>query len=207
MGKGDLAIKISDWFLKSEDYNLSYIVPVLPEPVWTSSISKYAESKGVKIIDSGHYKDVPENVQIDLAFSIFYDKIIKQDFIDRCGKIINLHNSPLPMYRGVSPINWALKDGRDEHGITIHEITKGIDDGPIISQIKYSIYPEIDEVEDVYKRAQSYGYTLFEQTIPNLYKIKAKEQSGDFIYHPSSEDHLLGDRRFFNRLKIKKESE
>ena len=50
-------------------------------------------------------------------------------------------------------INWALKDGCNEHGVTIHEVTSGVDNGPIISQIKYSIYPEFEEVIDVYKKS------------------------------------------------------
>ena len=45
---------------------------------------------------------------------------LKQNFIDSCKNIINLHNSPLPKYRGVRPINWALKNGEHSHGVTIH---------------------------------------------------------------------------------------
>ena len=33
-------------------------------------------------------------------------------------------------------------------------------------QIKYSIYPEFDEVRDVYNRAIEYGWVLFQQTLP-----------------------------------------
>jgi len=200
LGKGDLAIKICDWFWKNPDYHLMYVVPVIPSPTWSKSLVNWCIENQVRWVESGDYKHLPKhNFQIDLAFSCFYDKIIKKDFINKCGRILNLHNSPLPHYRGVSPINWALKDERQEHGVTIHEITEGIDDGPIVSQVKYSIYPELEEVIDVYNKALHYGHTLFLETMPVLDKIEAREQGGDIIYHDSSDNVNLGDRRNFRR--------
>jgi methionyl-tRNA formyltransferase len=204
MGKGDLAIKVANWFLHSEKYRLVAIVPVMPEPAWTQSLATWGRANGVPIIESGHYKDLPQistaDGGIDLAVSVFYDKIIKAWFIDRCKRIINLHNGPLPKYRGVSPINWALKNEEDEHGVTIHEITRGVDDGPIIGQLKYSIYPEFDEVVDVYKRSLEYGWVLFQQTIPLLDKIKARHQDcGKASYYSKLDNPRLGERSNFTR--------
>lgn len=205
LGKGDLAIKISNWFLRSKDYELISIVPDIPEPTWTTSLMEWAKKNKIQVVNSGNYQDLPQlkdpNFLIDLAFSVFYGKIIKQSFIDRCKKIVNLHNGPLPKYRGVSPINWALKNKEKKHGVTIHEITSGIDDGPIISQLEYSIYPEFDEVADVYKRALNFGWTLFEQTIPNLHKIKPRKQNHKkALYYNKTQNSLLGDRIGFTKL-------
>jgi methionyl-tRNA formyltransferase len=204
MGKGDLAIRVADWFLHSEKYKLVAIVPVMPEPAWTHSLATWGRATGVHIIESGHYRDLPQisTVEggIDLAVSVFYDKIIKAWFIDRCKRIINMHNGPLPKYRGVSPINWALKNEEEEHGVTIHEITPGIDDGPIIGQLKYSIYPQFDEVVDVYQRSLEYGWVLFQQTMPLLDKIKARPQeNGNAIYYSKLDNPRLGERSNFTR--------
>ena len=58
-------------------------------------------------VDTGRVEDIPgvddDGWHIDLAFSCNYDRIIKQWFIDRCGRILNLHNGPLPRYRGWRP--------------------------------------------------------------------------------------------------------
>jgi methionyl-tRNA formyltransferase len=203
LGKGTLAIQIAEWFLNSPDYELVEIVPVVPEPTWSDSLIGWAEANSLSYTASGHFKDlsVLEREQpIDLAFSVFYDKIIKSWFIDRCTRILNLHNGPLPRYRGVSPINWALKNDESKHGVTIHEITPGIDDGPIVAQVEYSIYPEIDEVRDVYARALAYGWTLFEQTMPLLERIAPRHQDDTLAtYYSSAENHLLGERRSFTR--------
>ncbi len=204
LGKGDLAIAVAQWFHDAPDYELAFVVPVIPEPGWTGSLSAWARAHGVAIVESGHYRDLPAPPEggWDLAFSVFYDKIIRQGFIDSCKRILNLHNGPLPRYRGVSPINWALKNGENHHGVTIHEITAGVDDGPIVAQSIYSIYPEFDEVRTVLQRATAYGLTLFEQTMPLLDQIASRSQDHEAatFYH-SRDNDKLGERRYFTRAE------
>lgn len=204
MGKGSLAIRIAEWFYESDEYELVQIIPVIPEPSWTDSFIEWADKKGISIVTSGHYKDVSllenEGEKIDLVFSVFYDKIIKKWFIDKCDKILNLHNGPLPRYRGVSPINWALKNNEIKHGVTIHEINEGVDEGAIYAQVDYSIYPEFDEVIDVYKRALEYGWVLFHQTMPILDKIVPRPQDNKLaLCYDSKKNDLLQERRGFTK--------
>ncbi len=195
-GKGTLAIHVCE-FLKQNNHEL-HVVPTIPEPKWTDSIITWCKNNNVSYTESGNYRDL--DFKVELGISVFYDKIFKKDFIDSCDKLINIHNGPLPRYRGMSPINWALKDERQEHGITIHEITPGVDDGPIISQLNYSIYPEFDEVIDVYNRSIEYGKVLFDNTFPMLYNIvPRKQKESDVIYHDSSENHMLGNRINFTK--------
>ena len=199
LGKGDLAIRAAEWLLASPAHDLTHVVPVIPEPGWTGSLAGWAAANGVPTIPSGDYRDLDPS-GVDLAISVFYDRIIKKDFIDGCGRIINLHNGPLPRYRGVSPINWALKNGETMNGVTIHEITPGVDDGPIVSQVLFSIYPETDEVADVYGRAVEFGWTLFEQTMPMLDGIDATPQRHeDALSYTRADDPALGERRNFTR--------
>src|SRR5215216_5774030 len=94
LGKGTLATRIAEWFFEHPDYELHLVVPVIPEPVWTDSLSRWAMHHGVPHVESGHYKDIPdvlsETWQADLALSVFYDKIIKEWFIAKCKTIVNL---------------------------------------------------------------------------------------------------------------------
>lgn len=200
LGKGALAVRAAAWLRDRPEFDLRGVVPVIPEPTWTDSLRDWAVSMGVPVVDSGDYRDVPAEMEIDLAISIFYDKIIKPNFLRRCGRALNLHNSPLPCYRGVSPINWALKNEENHHGVTMHEITPGIDDGPIVGQLTYSVYPELDEVEDVYGRALEYGYLLFTQTMPLLDRIVPRPQDADrATYYSAADNDRLGDRLYFTR--------
>ena len=200
LGKGDLSIKVAD-FLIEKNFNLT-IIPDKPEPTWSSSLQGWAIKNNVKFVESGRYQDYDHLEKIDLAISIFYGKIIKKDFIEKCEKIINLHNAPLPKYRGVRPINWALKNNEDYHGVTIHQITEGIDDGPILGKITYHIFPEIEEVEDVYKKSLEYGWILFKDVFSKLdfiYK-NSKKQGNDFSYYSNKDINKLGNRIDFKRV-------
>ena len=49
MGKGALAVKCAQWFLDSPDYEIAYVVPVIPEPAWTESLSAWAAKNGVPV--------------------------------------------------------------------------------------------------------------------------------------------------------------
>ena len=55
------------------------------------------------------------------------------------GKIINIHPSLLPNYKGLNTHYRVLKDKQKYHGVTIHLITEKIDEGPIILQAKTKI--------------------------------------------------------------------
>ena len=204
LGKGELAVRVADWFFEAPDYQLVTVVPVVPEPSWTASLADWSREHRVPFVESGDYRDLDgvddADWRIDLAFSVFYDQIIPHWFIAKCGRILNLHNSPLPRYRGVSPINWALKNGEQEHGVTIHEITPGVDSGPVVAQLKFSIYADVDEVEDVYVRALAYGWVLFQQTMPRLSVIQPRAQDeGLATMYTRAQDALLEERRGFRR--------
>jgi methionyl-tRNA formyltransferase len=204
LGKGDLAVRVAEWFQKEDEWRLAHLVPVVPEPTWTASLCGWADENGVPWVESGDWADLSAEAGrplADLVVSVFYDRILPAELIARFGRALNIHNGPLPRYRGVSPINWALKNGERSHGVTIHEISPGIDDGPIVAQLNYSIYPEHDEVEDVYRRALAYGWTLFEQTMPLLDEIEAVPQDeSQATYYSGRDNDRLGDRRSFTRI-------
>lgn len=202
LGKGSLAISACDWL--KDKYDIKYIVPDIPEPTWTDSLTQWAVHNNIPHTTSGDYNDIDKSLDINLAISIFYGKIIKKDFINRCDNIINLHNAPLPKYRGVRPINWALKNDESYHGITIHKIHEGIDDGDILGRISYPIYPEIEEVEDVYNKSLEYGFLLFKDVMSKINfclehatpQDKYKESPS---YYSNKEIALLGNREGFRR--------
>lgn len=203
LGKGDLAVHAAEWFFVHDMFKLDAVVPVIPEPDWTGSLLSWARTRDVPVVETGDYADLSTVIgpdRFELVVSIFYDRIIRAEFIRRCDRIINLHNAPLPRYRGVSPINWALKNDERMHGVTLHEITPGIDDGPIVAQTTFSIFPELDEVQDVYHRALRYGRVLFETTMPLIDSIVPVPQEASLAtYYSRKDDERLGERRGFTR--------
>jgi methionyl-tRNA formyltransferase len=202
LGKGDLSIKVAEWILKHHE--LVLVVPDRPEPSWSSSLTKWCIDNQIKYIDSGDYEEIDNLSEVDLIISIFYGKIIKNEFIQKVKNIINLHNAPLPKYRGVRPINWALKNKESEHGITIHKISKGIDNGQILGKMTYPIYPEIEEVIDVYNKALDYGWLLFLDVMSKYdYIINNTTEQDESLssYYSNNDINKLGDRNNFYRYE------
>ncbi len=69
-----------------------------------------------------------------------YMRILTEVFTNRFeGRVINLHPSLLPLYRGLDTYQRALQAGDEETGSSIHFVTAGLDAGPVISQVRIPI--------------------------------------------------------------------
>ncbi|OCW55879.1 phosphoribosylglycinamide formyltransferase [Hoeflea olei] len=64
-----------------------------------------------------------------------YMRLLSGDFVNRyAGRMINIHPSLLPAFPGLATHERALAAGCRVHGCTVHFVTEGMDEGPIIEQ-------------------------------------------------------------------------
>jgi len=69
-------------------------------------------------------------VRPELTFSFQYAQILRPPVIALAEvATLNLHYGPLPRYRGVAPIAWALINGESATGVTLHHVDPGVDSG------------------------------------------------------------------------------
>lgn len=69
-------------------------------------------------------------------------RILTPDFIAGWeGKMLNIHPSLLPKYKGLHTHARALEAGDTEHGCSVHEVTSELDGGPILGQARLPILP------------------------------------------------------------------
>lgn len=114
-----------------------------------SEIKKAALQSGIPVIEIDTFKD-PLIFQVHdfdphLFVVVSFGLIIPKKILDipTIGSI-NLHPSLLPLYRGPSPIQWALLNGDTQTGITIIKMNEQMDAGDII----YQETVDIDEKEN-----------------------------------------------------------
>lgn len=102
-----------------------------------------------------------EAVQPDILCLAGFMRILTPDFIARYkGRMMNIHPSLLPKYRGLNTHARALAAGDAEHGCTVHEVTADLDDGPILGQARVPVLPG-DDAESLAGRVLAQEHRLY----------------------------------------------
>ena len=73
-------------------------------------------------------------------------RILGDEFVDRfAGRLLNIHPSLLPKYRGLHTHRRALEAGDREHGASVHFVTRELDGGPVVLQARVPVRDGDDE--------------------------------------------------------------
>jgi len=182
-------------------FDIRRVVVNHAEPAWDRSLSRFVRRfyPQIDLDTSGDWRALI-GLDVDLILSVMYDRIIGRDLIEGPARVLNLHLGKLPEYRGMRPVNWALFNGESVAGVTLHEVDVGIDTGPIVAQTTFSIYPDVDEVRDVYGRAVRAGEHILLDTLPIVDRIKAVPQDETrAAYYGAADMPRLGDRMDWTR--------
>jgi phosphoribosylglycinamide formyltransferase 1 len=98
--------------------------------------------------------------QPDWVLCAGYMRILGDAFIARFrGRLLNIHPSLLPKYRGLRTHARALKDGVREHGASVHFVTPELDAGAVIAQVVVPIV-DGDTVETLTMRVLAREHAL-----------------------------------------------
>jgi formyltetrahydrofolate-dependent phosphoribosylglycinamide formyltransferase len=83
---------------------------------------------------------------IELIALAGFMRVLTEDFVTRwSGRMLNIHPSLLPAFPGLDTHARALAAGVRLHGCTVHFVTPGVDEGPVIAQAAVPVLPEDDE--------------------------------------------------------------
>lgn len=138
-----------------------------------SAVDNWAYKHKIPVIYN--LSDTPEAA---LGVVAAYGKIIPKDVINKFGSgILNIHPSPLPLYRGASPIQAQIAAGETETAISIIKMDELMDHGPILTQSKETIEKE-DTNETLRIRLFKRAADMLIEMLPNYLnsKITLKEQ-------------------------------
>ena len=126
--------------------------------------------------------EVLEQEKVELVILAGYMRILSEDFANRyCGRMINLHPSLLPLYKGLDTYNRVLQAGDTETGASIHFVTAGLDSGPIISQVRIPVLPD-DDTASLSARLGPLEHKLVVATVELFCKRKVLYEQGAVLY-------------------------
>lgn len=159
------------------------VVGVVTQPDRPSGRGKQLTAPPVKDLALAHGIDVyqPETLRRndeafahistwrpDVCVVAAYGQILPQRFLDipRLG-CVNVHASVLPSYRGASPINAALIHGEAETGVTLMQMEKGLDTGPMLEVLRTPIEP-LETAQELHDRLSQLGASAINDLLSRL---------------------------------------
>ena len=108
-----------------------------------------------------------------------YPKILSQAECEEL-KVLNVHPSLLPRYRGLHSLVWALINDEPEVGYSVHEVVPGIDAGNIVFQGSFHVQ-DSDDINSLRRR-------MFEHQVENLGRVLLAYERGEI--EPQLQDQL-----------------
>lgn len=101
----------------------------------------------------------------DLVVMAGFMRVLTPGFVERfAGRLINVHPSLLPAFRGLHTHRKALEAGCRVHGTTVHFVTEDLDAGPIIAQAALRVHTT-DTPEALRERVQALEHRLLPQVV------------------------------------------
>jgi methionyl-tRNA formyltransferase len=187
LGGKDIGLKCFKVLYENIDNLNIELIGVDPSPRGTS-ILNFIESAGITNL----HGTIPP---CDIIISVQYHRVLSnKEILKAAVCAVNLHMAPLPDYRGCNQFSFAIINKAKEFGVTLHEITTGIDSGPIIAEDRFKINDSI-WVDELVRLSKERSLDLFENSLPLIINGK---------YNAINQDLLLNKRKssFYLRRDI-----
>lgn len=99
--------------------------------------------------------------EIDIICLAGFMRVLTAGFTDHwSGRMLNIHPSLLPKYKGLNTHARAINAGDEKAGCTVHEVTAQLDDGPVLGQISVPILSD-DTAETLAARVLVQEHKLY----------------------------------------------
>ena len=184
-GSSEYSLIILEKVLRLPDFSLSLVISKIDKPVGrdqtitSNPVAKFATDHQLPLLQlekfTSDHKSYIKNLKSNLGLCVaFGPPFFDQELIDTFpSKIINIHPSPLPKYRGATPGPWQIINGEAASAVTFFQIDPLPDHGPIITSIPFSISPT-ETASSFYQKA----FTLAANNLDSVLK--------NYISHPNS---------------------
>lgn len=141
---------------------------------------EFAQQAGIKteVIDHKSYDSreafdqamasAIDNFQPAFVILAGFMRILTAEFVEHyANRLINIHPSLLPKFKGLHTHERAIESGEKEHGASVHFVTAQLDDGPVILQAKVPVFSD-DDADTLAARVLEQEHLLYPAAIKKL---------------------------------------
>ncbi len=122
---------------------------------------------------------------IDLVCLAGFMRVLTPGFVEAwSGRMINIHPSLLPLFRGTHTHQRALEAGVLVHGCTVHFVVPELDAGPIVAQAAVPVVPG-DTAESLAARVLAQEHVLYPQALRMICSGEATLRDGRVVFRGS----------------------
>jgi len=151
-----------------------------------SEISKKFENHTFDLVsDESLVKKALERKKYELIFFVGWSWIVDQAIIEE-HYCICLHPSPLPKYRGGSPIQNQIINGETNSAVTLFKMDELIDHGPVIFQQEISLSGRLGDIFLEISRSGTRGITSILENFPNIQLVTQNENEASYFQRRKS---------------------
>ena len=126
-----------------------------------------SEGKGRSVLDRALLKAI-SSWEPDLIVMAGFMRIVGTTFLDRWpGRVINIHPSLLPSFRGLHTHQRAIDAGVAVHGCTVHQVDRELDSGAILGQAIVPVLPT-DSAAILAKRVQAMEHRIYPEILVQI---------------------------------------
>lgn len=148
-----------------------------------SPVANEAQALGIRVIKANSIdNDVLNQIGIlgaEIGLIVAYGAFLDGRALESLDKgWINLHYSLLPKYRGAAPVQRAIQNGEQETGVSVFQLDKGMDSGPVFMSVPTLIEPG-ENSSRLLGRLTAIGVSALLELLPGIASgiSKAKPQN------------------------------
>jgi len=145
------------------------------EKQWFETPEALAKSRGIAVykpqsLKGEEWAKLVTGLAPDIILSLFYRNFIPPQIFGsaRLGAY-NMHGSYLPTYRGRAPLNWAIINGENYGGVSLHVLEKSFDTGDIVGQKKVR-FGKREYAGAIQPRITAAAQSVLKRALPSLLK-------------------------------------
>lgn len=133
----------------------------------TTAVIDHKQFESRELFDQALANEI-DTYSPDLVILAGFMRILTSEFVEHfAGKLINIHPSLLPKFKGLHTHQRAINAGEKEHGASVHIVTPELDDGPVVLQARVPVL-ENDTADSLAARVLEQEHALYPAAIRKL---------------------------------------